>query len=323
LRIPLNISGIALLVPVRYWSATGWHRFGPPLLESAPRDAPAVEAVALAALLGRESGGHRTSELVGRVADSVRHTADFVHDRRHRPEPAPEADLFLTAEQSLLLGHPLHPTPKSRQGLSESEARLYAPELRGSFPLHWMAVDRSVLRSDSAWTEKGRVVPAGQLTADLLGRRELPRGTVALPLHPWQARELSHRPAVRGLLDAGLLHDLGAQGDPWYPTSSIRTVHRPGSPAMLKLSLGVRITNSRRENLRKELHRGVEVHRLLRAGLAGEWRAAHPGFDIVRDPAWLAVDTEDGEVVSGLDVMVRHNPFGPDTDAVCIAALTA
>jgi siderophore synthetase component len=92
---------------------------------------------------------------------------------------------------------------------------------------------------------------------------------------------------------------------------------------MLKLSLGVRITNSRRENLRKELHRGVEVHRLLRTGLAKEWHAVHPGFDIVRDPAWIAVDTTDGEPVPGLDVMLRHNPFAPGDDAVCIAGLTA
>ena len=92
---------------------------------------------------------------------------------------------------------------------------------------------------------------------------------------------------------------------------------------MLKLSLGLRITNSRRENLRKELHRGVEVHRLLRTGLAEQWQAAHPGFDIVRDPAWLAVDAPDGTPVPGLDVMLRHNPFGPGDDAVCIAGLTA
>jgi siderophore synthetase component len=91
---------------------------------------------------------------------------------------------------------------------------------------------------------------------------------------------------------------------------------------MLKLSLGLRITNSRRENLRKELHRGVEVHRLLRAGLGGQWRTAHPGFDIVRDPAWLAVDSSDGEPLQGLDVVLRHNPFGPGDDAVCVAALT-
>ncbi|MFM9662903.1 IucA/IucC family protein, partial [Streptomyces scabiei] len=81
-----------------------------------------------------------------------------------------------------------------------------------------------------------------------------------------------------------------------------------------KLSLGLRITNSRRENLRKELHRGVEVHRLLRGGLAKQWQSTHPGFDIVRDPAWLAVDDPDGHPVPGLDVMIRHNPFHPADD---------
>ncbi|MFJ4918294.1 IucA/IucC family protein [Streptomyces sp. NPDC088725] len=323
LRIPLDMSGAALLVPVLYWSPTGWHRFGAPLLEGVTPDAPAAEAVTVAALLGRESGRPQSADLVGRVADSVDRTADFLADRRRRPEPAEGADLFLTAEQSLLLGHPLHPTPKSRQGLSEAEVRSYSPELRGSFALHWMAVDRSVLATDSAWTEQGRVVRAEQLTSRLLAGLPVPERTVPLPLHPWQARELTHRPAVTALLDAGLLHDLGPSGDRWHPTSSIRTVHRPGAAAMLKLSLGVRITNSRRENLRKELHRGVEVHRLLRSGLGRELRSAHPGFDIVRDPAWLAVDTRDGEPVGGLDVMLRHNPFGPADDAVCVAGLTA
>ncbi|QHY98592.1 N(2)-citryl-N(6)-acetyl-N(6)-hydroxylysine synthase [Streptomyces sp. S4.7] len=320
LRIPLDASGTALLVPVRYWSATGWHRFGPPLLECAGPHTPAADAVTVAALLNRESGRGQGAELVARVADSAHRTADFLADRRRAPAPV-GADLFLTAEQSLILGHPLHPTPKSREGLSDTEHRRFSPELRGSFPLHWLAVDRSVLATDSAWTEQGRVVHAEQLTTRLAGDLTLPDHTVPLPLHPWQARELTHGPAVRALLDAGLLHDLGPHGDHWYPTSSVRTVHRTGAPAMLKLSLGVRITNSRRENLRKELHRGVEVHRLLRGGLAQQLRAAHPGFDIVRDPAWLAVDTPDGEPVAGLDVMLRHNPFRADNDAVCVAGL--
>ncbi|MEU0085815.1 IucA/IucC family protein [Streptomyces sp. NPDC006274] len=322
LRILLAASGTALLVPVHYWSATGWHRFGSPALEGSPDEAARADAVTVAALLGRESGHGEGSDLVARVADSARRTADFITDRRRRPTAPPEADLFLTAEQSLLLGHPLHPTPKSREGLSESEARSYSPELYGSFPLHWMAVDKSVLAAESAWTEQGRAITAGQLTSRLAGDLPRPDNSVALPLHPWQARDIRQRAAVSTLLDAGLLHDLGPHGDLWYPTSSVRTVHRPGAPAMLKLSLGLRITNSCRENLRKELHRGVEVHRLLRAGLAEQWRAAHPRFDIVRDPAWLAVDTPDAGPVHGLDVMIRHNPFGPGDDAVCIAALT-
>ncbi|GGN72113.1 hypothetical protein GCM10011579_048980 [Streptomyces albiflavescens] len=262
------------------------------------------------------------SDLVGRVADSVRRTAVFIRDRREHP--ADEPDLFLAAEQALLLGHPLHPTPKGREGLSEAEARLYSPELRGSFPLHWMAVAPSVLAADSAWTERGRPVAAEQLTARLADAvLSLPEGYAALPLHPWQMREVRHRREAAALMDAGLLQDLGPQGSPWHPTSSVRTVYRSGAPAMLKLSLGLRITNSRRENLRKELHRGVEVHRLLRSGLFKQWQAVHPGFDIVRDPAWLAVDGPDGSPLTGLDVMIRHNPFSPTDDAGCVAGLVS
>ncbi|WP_399098768.1 IucA/IucC family protein [Streptomyces sp. 11x1] len=351
LHIPLPATGTTLLAPVRYWSPTGWHRFGRPHLAGAPDTAPPVDAVTLAVLLTREAtaGGTRGTtprprprpraaptphiqptphierdplDLVGSVADSARQVALFITERR--AQPADDPARFLAAEQALLLGHPLHPTPKSREGLSEAEARLYSPELRGSFPLHWMAVAPSVLSTDSAWTERGRVVPAGRLTARLAGPDlPLPDGFTALPLHPWQLREVRHRPAVAALLDAGLLRDLGPHGAPWHPTSSVRTVHRTGAPAMLKLSLGLRITNSRRENLRKELHRGVEVHRLLRTGLAERWQAAHPGFDIVRDPAWLAGTAPDGDPLVGLDVVIRHNPFGPADDASCVAGLVA
>ncbi len=349
LRIPLPTSGTALLAPVHYWSPTGWHRFGLPHLADAPAGAPAADAVTVATLLAREaydgpkaagtdSGpGNDASpartpavlppdavDLVARVADSVRRTAAFISDRRAQPADGP--DLFLAAEQALLLGHPLHPTPKSREGLAEAEARLYSPELRGSFPLHWLAVAPSVLATDSAWTERGRPIRAEQLTAQLIGAAlplPLPDGYAALPLHPWQIRETRHRPQTAALFEAGLLRDLCAHGSPWYPTSSVRTVHRSGAPAMLKLSLGLRITNSRRENLRKELHRGVEVHRLLRGGLAKQWQSAHPGFDIVRDPAWLAVDDPDGGPVTGLDVVIRHNPFHPADDVACIAGLVS
>jgi siderophore synthetase component len=331
LRIPLHATGTALLVPVRHWSAGGWHRFGTPVLETGTSDAPAVDAVTVAALLVREAarsscavGGGDGADLVSRVADSVRRTADFIADRRAQPAGCASGDFFLDAEQSLVLGHPLHPTPKSREGLSDSESRAYSPELRGSFPLHWMAVDRTVLDTGSAWTDRGRPVTAEQLAADLAGPRlEYPGNTVPLPLHPWQAREIRHRPDVVRLLAAGLLRDLGPYGSPWYSTSSVRTVHRPGAKAMLKLSLGLRITNSRRENLPKELRRGVEVHRLLRGGLAEQWRSAHPGFDIVRDPAWLAVTDPAGRPLPGMNVVIRHNPFAPGEDVTCVAALTS
>ncbi|MFJ3234535.1 IucA/IucC family protein [Streptomyces sp. NPDC086787] len=336
LRIPLPASGTSLTVTVHHRSPTGWHRFGLPRLAGTPVEVPPLDALTLAAVLTRETprradavdtvaAGTQSADagdLVARVADSVRRTVTFISDRRERP--ADGTDLFLAAEQALLLGHPFHPTPKSREGLTDTEARLYSPELRGSFPLHWMAVAPSVLASDSAWTERGRPVPAQLLTARIAGSGSaLPDGYAALPLHPWQSREVRHRADTAAMLDSGLLRDLGPHGSAWHPTSSVRTVHQSGAPAMLKLSLGVRITNSRRENLRKELHRGVEVHRLLRAGLSTAWRAEHPGFDIVRDPAWLAVDGPDGRPVPGLDVMIRHNPFAPSDDVACVAGLVS
>ncbi|MFJ8054316.1 IucA/IucC family protein [Streptomyces luteogriseus] len=344
LRIPLPASGTALLTPVRYWSPTGWHRFGPPRLAGAPDHAPPADAVTIAALLTRETStdgsgirpAHNSSPasapspatagfsdgvgLVAGVADSLRRVTGFVTARREAPADGP--DLFLSAEQALVLGHPLHPSPKSREGLSDAETLQYSPETHGSFPLHWMAVAPSVLATDSSWTERGRPVTAPRLTARLAGTAPaLPDGYALLPLHPWQAHEVRHRAETAALLDAGLLRDLGTHGPPWHPTSSVRTVYRTHAPAMLKLSLGLRITNSRRENLRKELHRGVEVHRLLRSGLAQQWRTVHPGFDIVRDPAWLAVDTPDGVPVPGLDVVIRHNPFSPSDDVSCVAGL--
>ncbi|MEU1038767.1 IucA/IucC family protein [Streptomyces sp. NPDC005907] len=363
LRIPLPATGAVLLAPVHHWSPAGWHRFGFPHVEGAPQGAPPADAVTVAALLARETadagagprgttaeptaaqavdasgpagnapgaaspdtprpgGISDGNDLVGRVADSARRTAAFIGERRERPGDGP--DRFLAAEQALLLGHPLHPTPKSREGLSDADARRYSPELRGAFPLHWLAVAPSVLAADSAWTERGRPVAAGQLTARLAGTGlALPDGHTALPLHPWQAHEIRHRPDTEALFTAGLLRDLGPYGAPWHPTSSVRTLYRTGAPAMLKTSLGLRITNSRRENLRKELHRGVEVHRLLRAGLSKQWQAAHPGFGIVRDPAWLAVDGLDGGPVGGLDVVIRHNPFGPTDDVSCVAGFVS
>ncbi|MFE9333388.1 IucA/IucC family protein [Streptomyces sp. NPDC006925] len=343
LRIPLSASGTALLIPVRHWSPVGWHRFDPPHLEGAPDAAAPLQAVAVAALIGREAahpdrdpgsagevaegaGAAENAALVGRVADSVQRTARFLADRRDHPAPPPGTGPFLDGEQALLFGHPLHPTPKSREGLSDAEEGAYSPELRGSFPLHWMAVHRSVLAGDSAWTDRGKPVPVTQLALRLSGRAlagRLPEECVPVPLHPWQAREVQHSRVVRALLDVGLLHDLGRTGESWSPTSSVRTVFRADSSAMLKLSVGLRITNSRRENLRKELLRGVEMHRLLRGGLGRAWRAAHPCFDIVRDPAWLGVDVPGEGRVPGFDTVVRHNPFGAGEDAVCVAGLTA
>lgn len=315
LTIELPASGTRLEIEVVYRSLAGFHRFG---AVSFPSGQP-VSAVTLGALLVTESVSARdglpgaVTDLVARVSDSTQRIASFLASRAVTADETGSTP-FLEAEQALVLGHPLHPAPKSRLGLTESEAARTSPEMRGRFPLHWFAADRSVVTSEG--DADGWLAPFAP---------ETPEGYVAVPAHPWQARELMTRPGVTELLASGALRDLGPHGPQWHPTASLRTVYAPEEGVMLKLSLGLPITNSKRENLRPELQRGAEIDRLLDAGLAAELAEHHPTFGIVRDPAWLAVDPAPGtgREESGLEVVVRTNPFGPADRVWCVAGLLA
>ena len=311
LVLDLPLVAARLRADVVHWSATGHHRFADVRLDGGvPLTATAVAALLTTQASGEGASPEAVADLVGRVADSESRVARYLRVRADEPEDPPGTTPFLAAEQALLLGHPLHPAPKSRLGLSEADADEFSPELRGSFALHWFAADPAVVSSDGRAVQ--RLAPFAP---------ELPGGQVPVPAHPWQAREVRARPEVREMLDSGLLRDLGRSGEPWFPTASLRTVHRPDAAVMLKFSLGLPITNSRRENLHKELRRGVEVDRLLDAGLGAEFAAAHPRFGIVRDPAWLAVGGEHGE--NGLELVVRENPFGVRDRVACVAGLVA
>ncbi|NMO17573.1 siderophore synthetase [Pyxidicoccus fallax] len=335
LRIALPSTGLALRTDVSHCSPSGWHRFGPVFLEG-PGGASLADPVLAVALVAHEAamrGGARrggvpagqVADLVERTAESVRRVSDFVADRRAHPRPPPPVDGFLDAEQALLLGHLHHPAPKSRDGLSTTDSADFSPELRGSFRLHWFAADPSVISHDAVGGSpslSGRDTVA--LLADL-AERPMNDGRVLVPAHPWQARDVLRRPRIAALIEAGLLTPLGESGPRWWATSSVRTVYRPDVSVMLKLSLGLRLTNSRRESTRTELKRGLEIHRLLDAGYARDTFAAHPGFSIVRDPAWLAVDEPSrpgGPDVTGLDVAVREVPPGI-ADLRCLVGLVA
>jgi siderophore synthetase component len=336
LRVDLPSSGVTLVTEVTHSSPTDWHRFGPVRLEGPNGgigdSADPVLAVALVATEAAVRGGARSGgiargeigDLVERTAESIRHVTSFVAQRQENPKPPTEVDGFLDAEQALLLGHLHHPAPKSRDGISAADASVFSPEARGSFQLHWFAADESVVSHgaiEGAPSLAGRDTVA--LLADLAGHRR--DGRVLVPAHPWQARDLVHRPRIAALIESGALEPLGPLGPRWWPTSSVRTVYRPGESVMLKLSLGLRLTNSRRESTRTELRRGLEINRLLDAGYAEATFQAHPDFSIVRDPAWLAVDEPgrvEGPEVTGLDVAVREVPPGI-ADMRCLVGLVA
>ena len=318
-RVRLPRLGLDLLAQVRHLSATGRHAWTLPVqLEAGtPLDATALAALIAVELSTATVELAEIGRLIAAVAESTRHIAGFLN----APPIAAGTTPYLSAEQSLVAGHPLHPTPKSREPMVGPDALRYAPEMRAGFPLHWFAVDRDLVAEDSALAE-----PATALLADLLGgtpgaESGLDSERRLLPAHPWQARQLVAREDVRKLVTDGRLVDLGPAGAPWYPTSSVRTVYRPDAPFQLKLTLEARVTNSVRRNLRKELARGTEVCRLLAAGLAAELGRHHPAFDIVRDPAWATIDIGDGGE-SGFELVLRDNPY-PATNPVEVSVVAA
>jgi spermidine-citrate ligase len=256
-------------------------------------------------------------ELLLRVLQSWQQTVLYLDAG---PLAPPDEDSFFEAEQSLVFGHWMHPTPKSRQGMAFWQERSYAPELRGSFRLHYFAAPAERIQHASA-----SGISAPDIVRSLV-RTELDRlapsgDEVLIPMHPLQAEALLLDLEVQALQADGLLRHLGPAGPAFTATSSVRTVYSPDQDWMLKFSLPVRITNSVRLNRRWELDAGVAMAKLIeRAGISERL----PRLRIVRDPAYVTLDMP-GRAESGFEVILRENPFaaGRDRGVVTVAALTA
>ncbi|MGR8997890.1 MAG: IucA/IucC family protein, partial [Gammaproteobacteria bacterium] len=69
-----------------------------------------------------------------------------------------------------------------------------------------------------------------------------------IPSHPWQARWLLRVPVMVEAKRDGRMRHLGAQGELYYPTASVRMLYQAGNPYFYKFSLHVRLTNFGRKN---------------------------------------------------------------------------
>lgn len=277
-----------------YRSHTLHHRYG------ALNIAPPELAKRISAKL---APGTSPDALLARVQASLAGVRSYVEARSDDLErlfaaaPLP----FIDTDQALVLGHPLHPTPK---GLSGRLAK-YAPELQPQFPLHWLSVAQEHVVHDSATG-----TPAPQIADALLGV-SAESGRILLPVHPWEAGFLAR--AAAPLFTSGAVIDLGPQGAPVTPTSSVRTVYNADWPYQLKCSLHARVTNSMRVTLPKELRRAVEAKRLEQTIVGEQARAAAPQLTVIHDPAYLSVPEHDG-----FSVLFRENRFDGDVSALTV-----
>ncbi|WP_135536048.1 IucA/IucC family protein [Halostella pelagica] len=325
-RIPFERQWTTAYVPLRYESATGRHLFNlPGYTHCGDGGVVEIDAGTLAALARRELALSATgmpvsagTDLFRRVLASRAAIERFVRQRDDTDGLYGTETTFRDAEQSLLYGHLLHPTPKSREGVTPHDAPTYAPELRGEFQLRYFAAEPDVVSDWSArdgtaaeWVSE---TLAGDCPADAAAA--IDDGKVLVPTHPWQADYLSSQDHVAAALARGDLTDLGAFGPTFYPTSSVRTLWSPDAPFMVKGSLAVEITNAERTNKRPELARGVAVSELLGTEFGDRLRGEFPRFSIVEDPAALTVDIGDGPE-SGFETVLRENPFrGADAENV-------
>jgi siderophore synthetase component len=273
--IPFARTGRAVVGSLAYRSPIGHHRFRPGFTL---RTGEGLRSGDLARLVAAELTSDAPPEAFGAlVDDSAAKTQVFLErlpltgavDPWHAPNP------FLTAEQALRLGHPLHPAAKASTGFGPDDLDRYAPELGAAFPLHWLAVDPALVEERRLDTVRSLDPPPtlGDAAAARLGsaRASWP----LLPCHPWQAGYLAGQPAVAGLLATGRVVDLGPLGADVHPTASVRTVWDPASGRQLKLPLSVRITNFVRENDVDQLRRSLDASRALAA--LGDLSAAVDG----------------------------------------------
>ncbi|UUP16578.1 IucA/IucC family protein [Nitratireductor thuwali] len=314
----LPASHAEISVPVMHHSMSGSHAFAYPMHISWDGGTPKpVTLPELAILLMREPdiGGRALPEaqriFLTRVLDSAGAIAEVSQAAGvERPFAAGDPG-FIEAEKALRFGHAVHPSPRSRDEFTNEDSRRYGPEYGNAFSLRWWAVDPVLLAGDSAAPVSAAQAARSLVALDpaLVGRAEAEAGKELMPLHPWQAARLMQEPSIDALMRADRIRDLGL-GDPqWRATTSLRTVYSADADWMLKFSLSLRLTNSRRLVEEHECARGLSVYRLLAGPVGQALEARCPGFHVMGEPAWLALRAPDGSIIKETMVSFRENPF--------------
>ncbi|MFJ7886596.1 IucA/IucC family protein [Lysinibacillus xylanilyticus] len=257
-------------------------------------------------------------ELILRIIESYQTMANYIENSLEDKKQNGANATFIEVEQSLLFGHWLHPTPKSRQGMADWQQTSFAPELQGSFQLHYFRVDHKIVKESSV-LEKS----ASELITQSLTKSQpdfvMSEKHSLIPMHPLQAQWLLQQQYVKEAIAEGLIKYEGALGAFYTATSSIRTVYSSNEEMMYKFSIPVKITNSLRVNRMHELKAGIVMARLMNKI---DFLQNHPSFRMIDDPAYMTVEFPN-QTESGFEVIFRSNVFpkGHDEGICMIAAL--
>ena len=330
LSLPLSLIQAQLFVPLSYVSRVGRHRIAalPQIFQKGQKlnfSAAAMVSLLLEELVQQSEGHVDAASLVERWIQSRDALQQFLNIRAEDFDALVQVEQgFIESEQALILGHSMHPAPKSRTGFVHEDWQKYSPEACGQTQLYYWLVAPEYIAEGTA-LEQAFSIQLKQEIKWHLSESELE--TLAayahyklLPLHPWQARYLQSKAWFKSLKAKLKIIDLGEKAWIFSPTTSVRTLASFNAPWMLKPSLSVMITNSIRVNLAKECHRGEMTHRLWHSELGQSILKQCPTLKAVNDPAWIALQL-DGEIIDETICIVRDQPFTPEQQVTCIASL--
>lgn len=264
------LTAVYLQDAQKQWQTAGWDD---------------IARLIIADLSARE-GTPFNQDLLQQITESVSTMQSLLHAPSRNTATQAESALlqYIRSEQSLLTGHPFHPTPKSRSGWSQSEEQQYSPEHGASMQLRYFSVPSGWIISDS--------LDGGSAAERLQGLSghglQAEEGQTIMPLHPWQADWMLQQPRIQTAIGAGHIRDLGSHGKHFFPTASIRTMVAGDAEAFLKLSLNMRITNCIRNNARHELAAALTATRLYRQ-VRPAVQALFPHFHVLEEQAYLSL----------------------------------
>jgi siderophore synthetase component len=229
------------------------------------------------------------------------------------------ANPALLLEQWGTLGHPWHPTFKTKLGLSADEVTALSPEFQPtlSVPLAALRADKAHVTFSTgdgdylAWFGRHFPQPLLRWKVALAALGKAPSDWLPLPLHPFQASRVIPEKFAAEIARGDLLLPDDVVLDA-TPTMSFRTVVPAGSPTLphLKLPVSLRLTSVQRTVSPKSAVMGPRITRLLAAILDAE--AGFDGtLDIVREDVGLYYLDPNGmdDRARHLAILYRANPM--------------
>lgn len=253
------------------------------------------------------------SRLLNRSLESQQNISKVLNYRHNSLTALFHAPLtFIESEQSLLVGHSIHPCPKSRSGFDCNDEQTYVPEYGNEFQLSWFAVDKTLL-----YVFSGTQLSIEHYCQELLDndkelvglQKTIKPGYILIPCHPWQAQHWQANPELEQHFRDNRIMNLGQHGKPWRATSSLRSLYQADKPWMLKFSVSTQLTNSIRHLQPEEMIRGQVIDKVLASEVAQKMATELPNFSIMREPISIAFKGSDNNVLDSTAIIWRQNPF--------------